>query len=184
MINYLSNWAGELIVVVLVASIFEMMIPEGKNKKYVNSIIGLFVLFTIISPIIKDKVNFSDYENLLASSSNITTTVVNENKVLIDNYKSNLENDLSAKLIEKGYTLKYAEFFIETINEENFGMIYGMDIIVEKNTDTETTNSIVEKVDISIGNSDTEEIKAEDCTALKEYLSSEYQVDIEKVRIK
>ena len=52
MIGWLSNWAETIIIAVVIATIIEMLIPEGSSKKYVKVVIGVYILFTIISPII------------------------------------------------------------------------------------------------------------------------------------
>ena len=67
MINFMSSWAEQIVLAVIVATIIEMILPKNKNKKYIQMVIGVYVLFNIISPIIKNKDNFSiekyDIEN-------------------------------------------------------------------------------------------------------------------------
>ena len=36
----------------MIATILEMILPEGKNKKYIKKIIGIYILFAVLSPII------------------------------------------------------------------------------------------------------------------------------------
>ena len=52
MIDFLSNWAQGIIVAVIIATIIEMILPNGSSKKYVKVVVGIYILFTIISPII------------------------------------------------------------------------------------------------------------------------------------
>ena len=59
MINFLSSWAEQIVLAVVVATIIELILPKNKNKKYIQMVIGVYVLFNIISPIIKNKDNFS-----------------------------------------------------------------------------------------------------------------------------
>ena len=49
--QFINNWASGLIVAVIIATIIELILPENKNKKYVKMVSGIFILFTIISPI-------------------------------------------------------------------------------------------------------------------------------------
>ena len=51
-ISWLSNWAGAIIVAVVIGTIIEMILPEGNCKKYIKVVIGIYVLFTIVSPVI------------------------------------------------------------------------------------------------------------------------------------
>ena len=59
MINFISSWAEQIVLAVIVATIIELILPKNKNKKYIQMVIGIYVLFNIISPIIKNKENFS-----------------------------------------------------------------------------------------------------------------------------
>lgn len=59
MINFMSSWAEQIVLAVIVATIIEMILPQNKNRKYIQMVIGIYVLFNIISPIIKNKEDFS-----------------------------------------------------------------------------------------------------------------------------
>ena len=59
MISFISSWAEQIVLAVVVATIIELILPKNKNKKYIQMVIGVYVLFNIISPIIKNKDNFS-----------------------------------------------------------------------------------------------------------------------------
>ena len=55
MISFISKWAEQIIIAVIVATIIELILPNSKNKKYIQMVIGVYILFTIISPIISNK---------------------------------------------------------------------------------------------------------------------------------
>ena len=59
MISFISSWAEQIVLAVVVATIIELILPKNKNKKYIQMVIGVYVLVNIISPIIKNKDNFS-----------------------------------------------------------------------------------------------------------------------------
>ena len=65
----MSTWAKSIILAVIVSTIIQMILPEGNNKKYIKTVIGLYILFTIISPIISkisggnSTIAVSKYEN-------------------------------------------------------------------------------------------------------------------------
>ena len=52
MMDFISNWAGELVVALIIVTIIEMLLPENKTKKYVKTVIGVYIIFCIISPFI------------------------------------------------------------------------------------------------------------------------------------
>ena len=87
MVGSISSWAQGIIVAVIVATIIEMLLPNNGNGKYIKTVVGIFVLFSIISPVIskfKDKNEFtssdlalyeknSKSEAIKTSASNINT---------------------------------------------------------------------------------------------------------------
>ena len=54
----MSSWAKSIILAVIVSTIIQMILPEGNNKKYIKTVIGLYILFTIISPIISNIISW------------------------------------------------------------------------------------------------------------------------------
>ena len=62
MINFMSTWVKNLSLALIIVSILEMLLPNNKTKKYVKMIMGLYILFSIISPFIdnKDKFNLNE----------------------------------------------------------------------------------------------------------------------------
>ena len=52
MIDFINDWAGELVVALIIVTIIEMLLPENKTKKYVKTVIGVYIIFCIISPFI------------------------------------------------------------------------------------------------------------------------------------
>ena len=55
MINFISSWAEQIVLAVIIATIIELILPKNKNRKYIQMVIGVYVLFNIISPVIKNK---------------------------------------------------------------------------------------------------------------------------------
>ena len=41
MINAMSTWAKSIILAVIVSTIIQMILPEGKNKKYIKTITSI-----------------------------------------------------------------------------------------------------------------------------------------------
>ena len=68
--KWLSSWASGVIVAIIAATILEMLLPDGNNKKYIKVIIGIYVLFTIISPVVSGLLDKEfDIEAIFASAS-------------------------------------------------------------------------------------------------------------------
>lgn len=140
MIEWISNWAGSIIVAVVIGTIIEMILPEGNSKKYIKMVIGVYILFTIVSPVINsftgNKIKLSDELDLDTyieeSKDNINThnTFESDNeKNIMDIYISGLEDDLKAKLKSKGYIVNSIN--IDVSDNESY-TINSIDLVLEK----------------------------------------------------
>ena len=89
MISWLSKWAQGIIVAVIIATLIELILPNGSSKKYVKVVIGIYILFTIISPVIEklknddfginEILNTQKYEEELAKSDNTISAKLESN---------------------------------------------------------------------------------------------------------
>lgn len=202
MIEFIKSWANQIIVAVIIATIFEMLLPNGNNKKYIKMIIGLYVLFTIIQPIItkvtRNNIDISDFnykkyfnEDVLESSSQDFED--NNSKLIKQAYIDNIKSDIKTKLKQKGYEVISCNVnIINSGNEEEYGIIENISLKIKKVADeeksTEETSNIikVENVDINISNSsnnntnNTEEksnLSEKEKTEIIEYLANEYSIN-------
>lgn len=106
MIEFLSSWAKSLGVAIVLVSIFEMVLPNNKTKKYIRVVFGVFVLYNIISPFInnKDKLSLASID-----VDNYTSTYKSEvNQASMDDrieslYEQELEKDIKNKIQEQGF---------------------------------------------------------------------------------
>lgn len=202
-INFISSWAQGIIVSVVIATIIEMVLPEGNNGKYIKVVAGVFVLFTIISPILnkfsKNKkldININKY--IQTSTSELTTANANSsNDDLIKKmYEENLKIDIQSKISQKGYTvgnidveiLNDSEYSLNKINVVITGKVQNN---LAKNTQTVTTVvDNVEQVIVNVSGSSNSK-KEEDKSVIAEYekrklidyLSSVYEVKENNITI-
>lgn len=196
MIEFLSNWAQGIIVAVIIAALIELILPNGSSKKYVKVVIGMYILFTIVSPIIK-KIGGKDadlntildvekYEQQLAKSGNTISQKFEDNnsRSIKDIYVSNLKADISAKLKEKGY--KVATSIIEVKDDENYTIEKITLEVIKNDQKTEKNNEIVINT-IEIGNAEkmkndkllTDDEKSE----VETYISQTYGIDKKNINI-
>ena len=129
MIDWISNWAGTIIVSVIIATIIEMILPGGSSKKYIKVVIGIYILFTIISPVVtkftKKTITLSDFIELneyiedVKEKENLGNSLdkINESDIK-EIYVKNLKSDIKNKLKGKGYKLLNIGLDIE--NDDNY----------------------------------------------------------------
>ncbi len=206
MISAISNWAEQIIVAVIIATIIEMCLPSGNNKKYIKAVIGVYIMFTIISPILGKitNINFSDidyekyFEELNTSQAVSASLVEINDKTAIEMYETNLKKDMKAKLKDKGYEACDITIDIETKSEKNYGKIKKISIMLykkeqeENEADTTEISISVNKIEeVNINNTTKstennykkEDIKNSERNEIKKYLSSVYEVNKKNIKI-
>ena len=205
MIEFLSGWAKNLGVVIVIVSIFEMILPNNKTKKYIRVVLGIFVMFNIISPFIKNKDKLSsvsiDLENY-TTEQNVTVDQTSMDKRIQDLYEKELEKDIKNKIEEQGY--KVASCKVNATILENENTIQKIKLKIEKKEDIEKSNQDaknvenkivteiqkIKKVNTTIGNNTNNEdtnnketdtnnfkkIRRQDIQDIKKFIIDEYGV--------
>lgn len=206
--DFLNTWLQGIIVSVIIASIIEMIIPNGNNKKYIKMVLGVYVVFNIITPIV-NKISKNNFE--LSSIINIdkyekelqTYEVGSDNSTIEENNKQNikqiyilnLKKDMKAKLEEKDYKVKDIEILLK--ENENYE-INEITIYLEekdnknKSEDKENENIIainqIENIDIHIGDTKEEidnknSISENEKSEIIKYLTSMYELKEKQINI-
>lgn len=106
MIAVLSSWVKSIVLVVLFASFLELLLPNGSLQRFIRVIMGLFIMLTILNPIV-DVIQNHGMEGQLpalstgsANSSAIVTashSVVEEREQISNElYKKELSRQIKA----------------------------------------------------------------------------------------
>lgn len=195
MIDFLKTWANQIIVAVIIATIIEMILPNGNNKKYIKMVIGIYVLFTIIQPIITKvtgnsfEISDFNYEKYLDEEVLETSTQDfedNNSKLIKQAYIDNIKSDIKAKVEQKGYEVINCNINImNTENKDNYGVIESVVLKIQKpeKEPEHSSNTIeIKEVEIEINNDSNNNIEKSNITEeekrkIIEYLASEYMVD-------
>lgn len=93
MVEFLKVWCEEIIVSVILAIIIEMFVPQGNIKKYVRVVVGIYIVFVIINPIVSNLDNIN-IESLI-SDDKYTNTIATSNIEEMSNvYARAMENEI------------------------------------------------------------------------------------------
>lgn len=120
--EFINTWIQGIIISVIIATIIEMILPSGNNKKYIKIVLGIYIVFNIMTPVI-NKITDNDFEissiinieeytkkmkeyEIDTSSSNIDE--INNNSIE-QIYINNLKKDIKTKLEEKEYIVNNIE---------------------------------------------------------------------------
>ena len=49
----MKAWWVNILVAVMISTLIEMLLPEGKSQKYIRVVIGIYIIFTILQPVLK-----------------------------------------------------------------------------------------------------------------------------------
>lgn len=162
MINFISSWAEQIVLAVVVATIIELILPTNKNKKYIQMVIGVYVLFNIISPIIKNKDNFSvekynteKYESQSQYEIDQSSMDTRIEKI----YLEELEKKTQEKFQDNGYVVTKCK--------------------VDAVLDTTKKNAGISLITIKIEKTD----ETEKLEKVKSELATEFEISEDKIKI-
>ena len=161
MINFLSSWAEQVILAVIIATILELILPNSKNKKYVHMVIGVYVLFNIISPIIKNK------EKLVFSEIDLDKYITTSTKVEQSSMDARLEKIYLDEL-ENNIKSKFKNAGIEIIK-----------CTIDAELDTTKKNAGIHSIDVKVKNVDDEK----KISKIKQEIIEEYEISEDKIKI-
>ena len=204
MIAYFSEWAKNLTLAVVIVSLFEMLLPNNKTKKYVKVVMGLYILFNIMSPFVKKDFSF-ELENVIENSKSktVSTEVVNQTSMdtrLKQICKEELEKDITKKVEKQGYVVENCKVDVKIEEDTNIKKITlnvkksNEEIQKEeKQEENDIQQKLVKEVQkikkVQIGDSKQENknvdenLSAQDISNIKNFLIKEYEVNEKCLKI-
>ncbi len=203
--EFITSWVQGIIIAVIIGSIIEMLLPNGNSKKYIKVVIGVYIVFTIVSPIISkftgteikldSIIDINKYEDKIASYEIDTKNLENINNSNIKEvYILNLKKDIKAKIEDKGYIVNSIQIEIENTDEykvKNIDMTLSKRENKKEETEEKNINEIEKvNIEVKIENSTTKEttemirLTTKEIVEIKEYISSVYEIDKNNINIK
>lgn len=205
--NFLNSWLQGIIVAVVIATIIDMIMPNGNSRKYVKVVLGIYVVFNIIAPIVNkfagEDLKVSSFTNIEGaikemdtyntSSSNINISKSNEENIK-QLYIANLKQDIKAKLEGKNYDIDRVNITLE--NSENYEL-KEIEVYINSKKEKKDNNDVsinqIEKINIQVErneeNSKNDEkpqsnkIPESKQKEIKQYLSDVYEINEENIHI-
>ena len=183
MIKFLSNWVQQIALAVIIVSIFELILPNGNLKKYIKIILGIYVIFCLISPFVDSQalyklqnVDLSEYvEN---ETQNSTVNQESMDLRLSQLYIEELEKDIKKRVEENEYKMVKCNIDANLKTSSNNPGIHKIDLTISKN------NINVSDVEINIKKTDEEKQEDVDVENLKENIASYYEISKDIINIK
>lgn len=155
MIEFISSWAKSLGLAIVIVSILEMLLPNNKNKKYIRMVMGIYIIFNIVSPFINnqdifnienidiEKYALNETEEIQVASEEVNQTSMN--KRIKDLYVEELQKDITKKVEEQGYKVNSCEVKVNILDKENETEIKEIKLKVEKSQKIEENKEDAEE---------------------------------------
>lgn len=183
MIEFLVSWAEQLIIALIIIIMLEMIIPNNNYRKYIKIILGIFVLYVIFNPLIKNKItdfNIEQEINNQTKAINIKepqASIINYNAQIENAYKQKFKENITVSLNEKGYKLNNINLEIKYNGQEK---IETNKLELKISKIEENKNIKIDKVKIS---EEKQDISNQELDELKQEISNTYDIDISKILI-
>lgn len=207
MIEFMNSWVKGLGLAIVIVSILEMLLPNNKTKKYIRMVMGVYVLFTIISPFVSNQEIFNQdvltMENYISTQTSTSLDQSSMDERIQELYIQELEKDIVKKLTNKGYKIISCKVKAEISDKEEETKISKIRVMIQKveeqntNENKENEQSLenqlvtqiqkIKPVDTSIQTNKTKEKEEEenkdvkvsksDIQDIKKFLIEEYGVN-------
>lgn len=167
MIGVIRQWCEGIIVAIIISVIIELLIPEGNNKKYVKVVVGVYIIFIVVNPILK----LIDYDFNFQNVFDFETqeTLANLDTDIKDVYILGIEQTIKSEIINLGYEVNNVSVQVD----KNYENIENIEISIKGRID-----NTISVEPVIIGNTVKSQINYDDIIKfLKEnYLVKENQI--------
>lgn len=178
MVNKVSMWAQGIIIAIIIGTVIQMIIPESKNKKYIQTIIGIYILFCIINPVIGNTINLDDYNlNQYMSINETTNNKENQDLNVKKVFESKIKTSIKQELNNNGYDSDS----IETNSDNNYNISF---IRISNVKEYKSENQLVNRVHISIKEKPATGMPNSDKEKIKKSISQKYNISENLIEIK
>ena len=180
MIKYISSWAEQVIVAVIIGTILEMILPKGNSKRYIKTLIGIYILYTIITPFVtsitgkKLNIDYSDYDKYFNNTNNyseISTLTIE------DTYKREIKNQIEKDIKDLGYIASKIDF---EFNLEK-GEFEQIEIHITKEENKDNSKISINKVEIGSSKYEENTLSSKEIERIKEIFVQNYGITYEKI---
>lgn len=148
--NFISNWLKDILVVFIVISFLEIILPKGKMKKFVNFIIGLLIIFVIISP-------FTDLESLQFNidlqgdefmDRSDAQGIINEQEARVKEVFTNSINEEVKKLVENNTDYVVVDVNTNAKEEQDTISIEEVSLTIKQDTHNNRGEIAIDQIQI------------------------------------
>lgn len=190
--SFLTGWLTNIIVLILLATILEMLIPESGMKRYVKLAVSILLLFLILQPVLS--IFSVDIERMIANietetavSDQATMNLINLQKTEIENgQRAYISEQIAVRLREDAnealdrYDLIVTDVQVEWADQSELA-IESVDVYVKERKDTSDPSPRIIVEEIDIRTSQPLSIAHREEEAIRKLLSERWQMPEETI---
>lgn len=181
MIEFLVSWAEQLIVALIIIVVVEMVLPnQSSYKKYIKIILGIFILYVVITPLINNKISNLELKSIAVENTINTTqyeNVIDYEKQIESTYKIKLKEEMEQYLNEKQYELIKINSELSYKNDNL--KIEKIEMQIKRKKQSAEGRIAINKIDINAN----EKISQDDINKLVEDIEKDYEIEKDKISI-
>ena len=159
--NFINSWLRDIVILFIFISIVDLIMAKGSMKRYIDFVIGLLVIFTVINPFLKlTRLNFNLDNAVMKYMDNSYITsaekIDSKSDQDIENlFISKVSSEIT-RLIQENSNYTVSKIYLDVNRGENFGEIKHLDILISdkenRNQGFNQNKITVKKIDaISVG---------------------------------
>ncbi len=181
MISYISSWAEQVIIAVIIGTILEMILPNGNSKNYIKTLIGIYILYTVISPVItlavgKDlKIDYSEYEKYF--NTKVDSDI--SNNAMEDTFKTEIKKQMKNDIEEMGFHVNSISMKLDLEN----GSITKLDLSISKDGKKSDNEIAINKIEIGKLKERENDLSFQEIEKIKELIQNNYGITYEEIYI-
>lgn len=203
----LREWIITIISTIIFIAFVEILIPNSKQKRYIDMVVGFLIVIVILNPLINIINSGIDFEGEILEVSNelelataknrVDNIKFNNNEAIVKLYKDKISIQLKNRIEENTeYLVEEAIVKIEEdIENVNFGSINSFDITLkgdfknEKNKDSVESKIEPVQINIAIDKKSNNTVEANsilidnEVDLIKDDISNFYSLDRESITI-
>ena len=182
--EFIKLWLKDIVVLFLVISLIDLIMPKGKMKRYIDFIIGILIIFTIINPLTRiNNINLDLDSALIDFDKQIlieNSLIDLQDEQVREIYTKNLKRKIQEVIEDNaGYGVEDIEI-ITLLDDERIFLLEGVNIVLSKKKEV---NKAIKVDKVEIGNEAIESGNVNSNVELAELIASIVEIEAEKIKI-
>lgn len=180
--EFIFSWIRDIVLLFIIITLVDLVMPKGSMSRYINFVIGLLIIFTVINPFMNltnldFQLDREVFKNIDHRSGYDEDIVKGQNDEIEYLYKEKLTREIK-DFVESNSEHKISSIHIEIHKEEdNFGAISYLNLWIDDGNVEINEEHIEIQVQPVALEYNTKIEKNDDFLDIKELISNKYEID-------